>query len=49
MKIKKLVKKGATLLIESNGSLTAVIIRASKKQLLAALDVVLPDDEPEKT
>ena len=49
MKIKRLLKNGIRLMIEADGSITTVIIRVSRKQLLAILDMILPDDEPEKT
>ncbi len=52
MTIKKHIKTGIRLIIESDANITTLIIRASKKQLLTILDTLIPDDveeEPEPT
>ncbi len=48
MNIKKLIKHGIRLFIEADGSITVVIVRASRKQLIGILDLILPDEKEEK-
>lgn len=46
--IKKHIKAGVRLIIEADGNITTLIIRASRSQLIAMLDKILPDDpEPQ--
>jgi len=43
--MKRHIKGMVKLIIESDGNLTTLCIRTTKKQLLAALDYLIPDDE----
>lgn len=45
--MKHAIKKGIILIIESDGNLTTLIVRASKKTLIKILDAVIPDEEKE--
>jgi hypothetical protein len=45
--MKHAIKKGLILIIESDGNLTTLIVRSSKKTLLKILDVIIPDDKKE--
>ena len=47
--LKKHIKTGITLLIEADGNLYTLIIRLSKKQMISALDKILPDGDETKT
>lgn len=42
--MKRKIKGAIRLVIESDGNLTTLIVRASKAQLIRALDILLPDD-----
>ena len=44
MTIKRHIRSGLILLIESDANITTLIVRASKKQLLKIVDILLSDD-----
>jgi hypothetical protein len=46
--MKHVLKKGIILLIESDGNITTLIVRTSKKTILKVLDVLIPDETTEK-
>jgi response regulator of citrate/malate metabolism len=43
--VKKLVKHGIKIVLESNGCLTAMLIILVKKPVLILLDKLMPDEE----
>ena len=43
-KARKAVKDAIRLIIEADANPVTIVIRLSKKQILAVLDAILPDD-----
>lgn len=48
MNLKKLFKGGVKLVIECEANPVTIVMRLSKKQMIAVLDYIIPDDPEPK-
>lgn len=48
MKARHVVKGALKLVIDADGNLITLCVRASKKEIFRILDLLIPDDEPVK-
>lgn len=42
--MKKTIKEGIKMVIDADGSITTLVVRASKKKLIHFLDILIPDE-----